>query len=83
MEDVKTEGVGEGGVTVVALDGDGEADPLRAQTTHRSVPSTGTAPLDFRTDDKAAEVARLEAHGARCADIGQGGQSRVALTDPD
>ena len=58
----------------------------------RSPPSSDDAPvraghghgaLDFRTDDKDAEVARLEAHGARCADIGQGEQSRVVLTDPD
>jgi predicted enzyme related to lactoylglutathione lyase len=34
-------------------------------------------------DDQAAEVARLQALGAREADIGQGTQTWVVLTDPD
>jgi predicted enzyme related to lactoylglutathione lyase len=39
--------------------------------------------LDFRPDDQAAEVARLEAHGARRVDVGQGDASWVVLADPE
>jgi len=39
--------------------------------------------LDFRPDDQAAEVARLEAHGARRVDIGQGDQPWTVLADPE
>ncbi|MGX1910859.1 VOC family protein [Streptomyces phaeochromogenes] len=39
--------------------------------------------LDFRPDDQAAEVARLEAHGAKRVDIGQGEQSWVVMADPE
>jgi hypothetical protein len=39
--------------------------------------------LDLRPGDQAAEVARLEALGARRADVGQGDVSWVVLTDPD
>ena len=39
--------------------------------------------LDFRPDDQDAEVARLEAHGARRVDIGQGDQPWVVLADPE
>jgi catechol 2,3-dioxygenase-like lactoylglutathione lyase family enzyme len=39
--------------------------------------------LDLRPKDQAAEVARLEALGARRVDIGQGETSWVVLADPD
>ncbi|MFC4495832.1 VOC family protein [Streptomyces ovatisporus] len=39
--------------------------------------------LDFRPDDQEAEVARLLAHGARHADVGQGEESWVVLADPE
>ncbi|WP_369217578.1 VOC family protein [Streptomyces flavofungini] len=40
--------------------------------------------LDFRPDDRDAEVARLLAHGARHADIGQTGEEPwVVLADPE
>ena len=39
--------------------------------------------LDLRPHDQAAEVARLEALGARRADIGQGDVGWVVMTDPD
>jgi hypothetical protein len=39
--------------------------------------------LDFRPDDQEAEVARLLAHGARRADVGQGEQPWVVLADPE
>ncbi|WP_114250073.1 VOC family protein [Streptomyces sp. Go-475] len=39
--------------------------------------------LDFRPDDQEAEVARLLALGARRADIGQGEQPWVTMTDPE
>jgi catechol 2,3-dioxygenase-like lactoylglutathione lyase family enzyme len=39
--------------------------------------------LDLRPADQAAEVARLEALGARRVDIGQGDVSWVVMTDPD
>ncbi|MFF1302043.1 VOC family protein [Streptomyces sp. NPDC058307] len=39
--------------------------------------------LDFRPDDRDAEVTRLLALGARHADIGQGEQSWVTLVDPE
>ncbi|MET7684975.1 VOC family protein [Streptomyces sp. NPDC005423] len=39
--------------------------------------------LDFRPDDQAAEVARLLSLGARTADVGQGEQPWVVLTDPE
>jgi catechol 2,3-dioxygenase-like lactoylglutathione lyase family enzyme len=39
--------------------------------------------LDLRPADQAAEVARLEALGARRVDIGQGEVSWVVLADPD
>ncbi len=39
--------------------------------------------LDLRPKDQAAEVARLEALGARRADVGQGPASWVVLADPD
>jgi hypothetical protein len=39
--------------------------------------------LDFRPDDRDAEVARLLALGATHADVGQGEQSWVVLADPD
>ena len=39
--------------------------------------------LDFRPDDQDAEVARLEALGAKRVDIGQGDQSWVVMADPE
>ena len=39
--------------------------------------------LDLRPDDQDAEVARLEALGARRADIGQGDVSWVVMADPE
>jgi hypothetical protein len=39
--------------------------------------------VDLRPVDQAAEIARLEALGARRADIGQGEVSWVTMTDPD
>lgn len=39
--------------------------------------------LDFRPDDQAVEVARLEAHGAQRVDIGQGDPSWVVMADPE
>ena len=39
--------------------------------------------LDLRPDDQAAEVARLEALGARRVDIGQQDPSWVVLADPE
>lgn len=39
--------------------------------------------LDFRPDDQAAEVTRLEAHGARRVDVGQGEQPWGVLADPE
>ena len=39
--------------------------------------------LDFRSDDRDAEVERLLALGATRADVGQGEQSWVVLADPE
>jgi catechol 2,3-dioxygenase-like lactoylglutathione lyase family enzyme len=39
--------------------------------------------LDLRPKDQGAEVARLEALGARQVDVGQGDVSWVVLADPD
>jgi predicted enzyme related to lactoylglutathione lyase len=39
--------------------------------------------LDLRPDDRDAEVARVEALGARRVDIGQGDVSWVVLSDPE
>ena len=39
--------------------------------------------LDFRPDDRGAEVERLLALGAKHADVGQGEQSWVVLADPE
>jgi hypothetical protein len=39
--------------------------------------------LDFRPDDRDAEVERLLALGARRADVGQGEQTWVVLQDPE
>ncbi|MGH8870224.1 MAG: VOC family protein [Actinomycetes bacterium] len=39
--------------------------------------------LDLRPDDQSAEVARLEALGARRVDVGQGEPTWVVLADPD
>jgi catechol 2,3-dioxygenase-like lactoylglutathione lyase family enzyme len=39
--------------------------------------------LDLRPEDQAAEVARLEALGARRVNIGQGDVSWVVMADPD
>ena len=39
--------------------------------------------LDFRPDDRDAEVQRLLALGATRADVGQGVQSWVVLADPE
>jgi catechol 2,3-dioxygenase-like lactoylglutathione lyase family enzyme len=39
--------------------------------------------LDLRPTDQAAEVARLEALGARRVDIGQGEQTWIVLADPE
>jgi len=39
--------------------------------------------LDFRPDDRDAEVQRLLALGASRADVGQGEQSWVVLADPE
>jgi Glyoxalase-like domain len=39
--------------------------------------------LDFRPDDRDAEVERLLALGAVRADVGQGEQSWVVLADPE
>jgi hypothetical protein len=39
--------------------------------------------LDFRPDDQDAAVARLLELGARHADVGQGEQSWIVLSDPE
>jgi Glyoxalase-like domain len=39
--------------------------------------------MDFRPDDRDAEVARLLGLGATHADVGQGEQSWVVLADPE
>lgn len=39
--------------------------------------------VDLRPKDQAAEVARLEALGARRVDVGQGKVSWIVLADPD
>src|ERR1700689_1861182 len=39
--------------------------------------------LDLRPVDQAAEIARLEALGARRVDVGQGEVSWVVMSDPD
>jgi hypothetical protein len=39
--------------------------------------------LDFRPDDRDAEVQRMLARGAVRADVGQGEQSWVVLADPE
>lgn len=39
--------------------------------------------FDLRPDDQAAEVARVEALGARKVDIGQGEQTWVVMADPE
>ena len=39
--------------------------------------------LDLRPDDQAAEVARVEALGARKIDIGQGEVTWVVMADPE
>ena len=39
--------------------------------------------FDLRPDDQAAEVARVEALGARKVDIGQGDQTWVVMADPE
>jgi hypothetical protein len=39
--------------------------------------------LDFRPDDRDAEVARLLALGATRADVGQGEQTWIVLADPE
>jgi hypothetical protein len=39
--------------------------------------------IDLVPDDQAAEVARLEALGARPADVGQGDATWVVLADPE
>ena len=39
--------------------------------------------LDFRPDDRDAEVERLLAMGATRADVGQGAESWVVLADPE
>jgi len=39
--------------------------------------------LDFRPDDRDAEVERLLALGAKRAPVGQGEQSWVVLADPE
>jgi len=39
--------------------------------------------LDFRPDDRDAEVQRLLALGARRADVGQGEQTWIVLADPE
>ncbi|MGH9016290.1 MAG: VOC family protein [Acidimicrobiales bacterium] len=39
--------------------------------------------LDFRPDDRDAEVERMLARGATRADVGQGEESWVVLADPE
>ncbi len=39
--------------------------------------------LDFRGDDRDAEVERLLALGATRADVGQGDESWIVLADPE
>ena len=39
--------------------------------------------LDFRPDDQAREVERLERLGATRADVGQGEQTWIVLVDPE
>ena len=39
--------------------------------------------LDFRPDDRDAEVERLRGLGATQADVGQGEQSWIVLADPE
>jgi hypothetical protein len=49
----------------------------------RSIQVKNRLHLDLRPADQSAEVARLEALGARRASSGQGGVSWVTMTDPD
>ena len=39
--------------------------------------------LDFRPDDRDAEVQRLIGLGARHADVGQGDETWIVLADPE
>lgn len=52
-------------------------------TTHDGKQGKNRLHLDFRPDDRDAEVERLLALGATRADIGQGEQRWVVLADPE
>ena len=69
----------------------GLRDPSRARSPagllFGAVPEAKTVKnrlhLDFRPDDRDAEVERLLALGATRADVGQGDESWVVLADPE
>jgi hypothetical protein len=77
---------------VITYDGDDEVEIRRTPETLPSIlfirvpeakESKNRLHLDFRPDDRDAEVERLVALGARHIDIGQGEQTWVVLADPE
>src|SRR5215472_9848450 len=63
---------------------DGVAPDLLFLRVPEEITSKNRLHLDLRPEDQAAEVARLEALGARRANVGQGQDvSWVVMTDPD
>jgi len=63
---------------------DGVAPDLLFQRVPEEKAGKNRLHLDLRPEDQAAEVARLEALGARRADVGQGPDvSWVVMADPD
>jgi predicted enzyme related to lactoylglutathione lyase len=62
---------------------DGSTTTILIIEVHDEKKTKNRVHFDLRPDDQAAEVARVEALGARRVDIGQGDVSWVVLADPE
>jgi predicted enzyme related to lactoylglutathione lyase len=62
---------------------DGSTTTILIIEVHDEKKAKNRVHFDLRPDDQAAEVARVEALGARRVDIGQGDVSWVVLADPE
>jgi predicted enzyme related to lactoylglutathione lyase len=62
---------------------DGSTTTILIIEVHDEKKAKNRVHFDLRPDDQAAEVARVEALGAKRVDIGQGDVSWVVLADPE
>ena len=82
--DSKNDPEGDGGEREIELaPKDGTSTNILFVEVHDKKTVKNRIHLDLRPDDQAAEVARVEALGAKRVDVGQGDVSWVVLGDPE